>query len=97
MKCSGVRLRQGHRHCASQKNVLQGMRWAAKHGNRVTHKELRAAGTFLFPLSWYSPSPADATGKSTGLSIEAQRGCAHSVLLSCSTALPARVRTQFTG
>lgn len=48
---------------ASQKNVLLGMRWAPKHGNRVTHKELRAASTFLFPLYWYSPSPADGTGK----------------------------------
>lgn len=48
---------------ASQKNVLLGMRWAPKHGNRVTHKELRAASTFLFLLYWYSPSLADGTGK----------------------------------
>lgn len=87
---------------ASQKNVLLGMRWAPKHGNHVTHKELRAASTFLLPLYRYKPMSLNnkpilqmPQGKRKVFLLTHKVDVRAMVLLSCSTALPARVRIQF--
>lgn len=92
----------GKAHClpsAFQKNVLLSSRWAPKHGNHVTHKEPRAASAFLFPLYRYKPISLNnkpilqmPQGKRKVILLKHTEDV-RTIVLSCSTVLPARVRT----